>query len=270
MKTMENNCEHVFENIVKGSLICSKCGLEILNQLEILNYSYESSVPNYNYFDKSMYTIEQKLLKNKDFPKDLVKSTVEVYKTFCTFKKNKHLVSLKINNTVILATCFYYVAKDLDRPYIGKEITKIFDISEKRLMKGIKLFSKFVYSCDSNPFKETSLENAIKTPIDINIVIRRYLELIEVPEDLHDIIYTLVNYFIDKSILYKNTYEAVVFITIAYICYIRGDIVLYKRTMNTIEVSNPTIMKGYKTLCNYNAEIYDLLKSKNLLEKLLN
>lgn len=268
-----DDCEHIFIK-VNHECVCKLCGIVIVDQIEELKYAKHVSFENdairpENYISRLMYITEMKLRKSLS-GKDLeyISGAIDIYNKFIVYKKEHNLNQLKLNNNVLLATCFYYSAKDSKCPYTSKQIHKLFGVTEKCLMKGIKIFCKLVNTGNS-PFNNYELEQTILSPISFDNVINKICNELMLSETQYKIVYSIAMYLYNKGTNTKNTYEAIVFICIVYICNILNSTEIYSRLLSLDGVCNPGIIKGYKSICFLNEEIYNYLISSVGLETII-
>lgn len=244
---------HIFMNMVNGGGLIMSGGY---NKYSMSSYGkslqHLCNLNNHNYTNRLLYisTLKiEEIVNNERLPMELIQATMNYFKTILDIKQ---INNKRYNIMQLLSSCFYYASKNLKLNLNHKMIAKMFNLTEKHVTKGIKIFNIYMQNQSViSMSKQTDINN-------IYDIINTLLDKLNI-DDEYFIAYCnkIINIVYNNNIFYKYSHIR----TATSIIYYVNKMLNYNISLQQLEqltnLSAQSITKSYNILISFNKYLID-------------
>ena len=246
---------HIFMNLVNGGGLMMSGGW---NKYNMSSYGkaiqHMCNLNNHNYISRLLYTNTIKLddiIKQYNLPIELIQATINYFKMILEIKSIQ-TISKRYNIMQLLSSCFYYAAKSINLNLNHKEIAKMFNLSEKHVTKGIKVFNNYMQNQTViSMLKDTTINNIYK-------IFDNMVEKLNINDTFFsNYCKNIIKKIYDENIFFKYSHERIAASVIYYAAKIHNKNISITSIQHIYSISTQSILKSYNILIGYNKFLID-------------
>ena len=245
---------HIFMNMVNGGGLIMSGGYNKYNMSSYgKSLQHLCNLNNHNYTNRLLYisTLKiEEIVNNEMLPIELIQATINYFKTILEIKQANN--NKRYNIMQLLASCFYYASKNLKYNFNHKMIAKMFNLTEKHVAKGIKIFNIYMQNQSViSMSKETDINNIYE-------ILNNFIEMLNI-DDEYFIAYCnkIVQIVYDNNILYKYSHIRTAITIIYYVNKMLNFDIQLKDLEKISNLSTQSIIKSFNIIVSYNKYLID-------------
>lgn len=241
---------HVFMNLVNGGLVMSGGWNKYNMSSHGKAIQHMCNLNNHNYISRLLYVstikIEDIVRKNM-LPMDLIQATTNYFKTILDIK-NLQTVSRRYNIMQLLSSCFFYATKSLGLNKNHKDVAKYFNLPEKYVTKGIKIFNSYMQNQEVMTMTKNVSINNLFTILDKWL---EQLPAINTPF-FKQYCKNIITKIFDNNLFFKYSHDRIVATVLYYVSVIQSKNNVLRDIVTITNISEQSILKSYSVMVGYN------------------